>query len=224
MTFHPSFLRRIGFFLVVFLLISAKMAAHTINYDLASMPKNDVGLMYFKLGYTHILPLGLDHILFVLCLFFFSSKLSTVIWQATAFTVAHSITLGLAMYGYIKPLPAIIEPIIALSIFFVAVENLLVEKLRPGRIAIVFGFGLVHGMGFASALTSVGMPSSNYMISLLTFNLGVEMGQLSVILGAWLLLGRWFSDKSWYRKWVVNPISVAIALVALYWTIERTLS
>jgi HupE / UreJ protein len=224
MTFHPSFLRRFGFFLVIFLLISAKMAAHTINYDLASMPKDDVGLMYFKLGFEHILPLGIDHILFVLCLFFFSPKLSTVIWQATAFTVAHSITLGLAMYGYIKPLPAIIEPIIALSIFFVAVENLLVETLRPGRIAIVFGFGLVHGMGFASALTSVGMPTSNYMISLLTFNLGVEMGQLSVILLAWLLLGRWFSDKSWYRKWVITPISVAIALIALYWTFERTLN
>ncbi len=209
-------------FCVLFLLSAGGAAAHTINYELAAMPRSEVGWSYLKIGYEHILPLGVDHILFVLSLFLLSRNLSTIVWQATAFTVAHSITLGLAVYGFIKPLPAVIEPIIALSIFFVAVENLLVDKLRPTRIGIVFAFGLVHGMGFASALTDVGLPPSNYMIALLTFNLGVELGQLSVILLAWLAVGKWFSQRDWYRARVVAPASVAIALVALYWTVERT--
>ncbi len=208
---------------LVLLLASLTLAhAHTINYELAAMSTTDVGWFYLQLGYTHIVPLGLDHILFVLSIFFLSPRLSTVIWQASAFTLAHSITLGLAMYGYIKPVPAVIEPVIALSIFFVAMENILVRELKPSRIAIVFLFGLVHGMGFASALTELGLPPSDYMLSLLTFNVGVELGQISVILAAYWLVGRWFSDKPWYRQRVVMPVSAVIALIALYWTIERT--
>lgn len=198
------------------------LSAHTIDYDLASLSATGVAWEYFKLGYTHILPLGLDHILFVLSLFLLSTRLKTIIWQATAFTIAHSITLGLAMYGYIEPLPSVIEPIIALSIFFVAMENLLVRELKPGRIAIVFGFGLVHGMGFAGALTQLGLPPSAYLTSLLSFNLGVEFGQLSVILAAYFAVGYWFSEKTWYRARVVAPASAFIALIALYWTVERT--
>lgn len=202
--------------------LSAAAQAHTINYDLAKMSQEAVAWSYLKLGFLHILPLGLDHILFVLSLFFLSPKLSTVIWQATAFTIAHSITLGLAAYGIIEPLPAIIEPIIALSIFFVAVENMLVRELKPGRIAIIFGFGLVHGMGFAGALAETGLPPSDYLISLLSFNVGVELGQLAVILTAWLLVGKWFSEKPWYRTRIVHPMSALIAGIALFWTIERT--
>lgn len=208
--------------LLLFLLIYAAAEAHTINYDLAKLSKSGVAWSYLQLGFLHILPLGLDHILFVLSLFLLSSKLSTVAWQATAFTVAHSITLGLAVYGYIQPLPAVIEPIIALSIFFVALENILIQRLKPGRIAIIFLFGLVHGMGFAGALTEVGLPPADYLISLLSFNIGVELGQLSVILIAWLLVGKWFSEKTWYRSRIVNPASAFIAFVALFWTIERT--
>ncbi len=215
-------MRKTTIFAALSLLFIGKMAAHTINYELAAMPKDQLGWSYMKLGFEHILPLGVDHILFVLSLFLLSSKLSTIVWQATAFTVAHSITLGLAMYGYIKPLPTVIEPIIALTIFFVAIENLLVEKLRPGRIAVVFGFGLVHGMGFAGALAGLGLPPSNYLFSLLSFNVGVELGQITVILLAWALVGHWFSKKEWYRRRVVAPASIAIALMALYWTIERT--
>jgi hypothetical protein len=217
-----GFLLRSAGLLLICLLWAGLAEAHTINYDLAGMSKTGVAWVYLQLGFTHIVPLGLDHILFVLSIFFLSPRLSTVIWQASAFTVAHSITLGLAMYGYIKPLPSVIEPIIALSIFFVAVENLLVRELRPGRIAIVFGFGLIHGMGFASALTEVGLPPSDYLMSLLSFNAGVELGQVTVILTAWWLAGKWFSDKPWYRTRIVNPVSACIALIALYWTIERT--
>lgn len=208
--------------LLLCLFLAAAAQAHTINYDLAKLSQSGVAWTYLQQGFLHILPLGLDHILFVLSLFLLSSKLSTVIWQATAFTIAHSITLGLAVYGYIEPLPAVIEPIIALSIFFVALENILVQKLKPGRIAIIFLFGLVHGMGFAGALSGLGLPPADYMTALLTFNVGVELGQLAVILIAYLLVGRWFSEKSWYRKIVVNPASAFIAFVALFWTIERT--
>ncbi len=209
---------------LLLLLTTSTAWCHTIDYDLAALSKSGVGWMYLQLGFTHIVPLGLDHILFVLSIFFLSSKLRTVLWQATAFTVAHSITLGLAMYGYIEPLPSVIEPIIALSIFFVAVENILTQELKPSRIALVFLFGLVHGMGFASALTDVGLPPSDYLLSLFSFNIGVELGQVAVILGAYFLAGHWFSGKNWYRSWVVTPISAGIALLALYWTLERTFS
>lgn len=204
------------------LFIAPALFGHTINYDMARLSQLGVGWAYLKLGFTHILPYGFDHLLFVLSLFFLNSRLKVIIWQATAFTVAHSITLGLAMYGFIKPLPAVIEPIIALSIFFVAMENLLVRELKASRLAIVFLFGLVHGMGFAGALAGLGLPPSGYLVSLLSFNLGVELGQITVILIAWGAAGYWFAKKPWYRTRVVNPVSMAIAAVALYWTIERT--
>lgn len=208
---------------VLCLLLAFGAQAHTINYELASLPQTGIAWVYLKLGYEHIVPLGLDHILFVLSIFFLSPKLKTVLWQATAFTLAHSITLGLAMYGFIQPLPALVEPIIALSIFFVAVENLLVRELKPSRLAIVFGFGLVHGMGFAGVLGQLGLPPGSYLNALISFNVGVELGQITVILLAYFLAARWFAQKDWYRQRIVNPISLAIALLALYWTIERTL-
>ena len=221
-SYHGQIGRLAGLTILFSTLIVTAAHAHTIDYDLAALSQTDVGWMYLQLGFTHIIPLGLDHILFVLSIFLLSTRLRTVIWQATAFTIAHSITLGLAMYGYIEPLPSVIEPIIALSIFFVAVENILVGELKPGRLAIVFFFGLVHGMGFAGALTELGLPPTAYLASLLSFNLGVELGQLAVILGAYLLVGRWFSAKNWYRTRIVHPASACIALIALYWTIERT--
>lgn len=201
---------------------STLLHGHTIDYDLAGLSTSNVVWTYLKLGYTHILPLGLDHILFVLSIFFLSSRLKTILWQATTFTIAHSVTLGLAMYGYIRPLPAVVEPLIALSIFFVAVENLLSRELKPGRIGIVFLFGLVHGMGFAGALSELGLPKSEFWPALLSFNLGVEFGQISIILAAYLLIARKFSGEIWYRARLVQPVSLCIAVIALYWTIERT--
>ena len=209
------------FILLLLLIIPQLGSAHTIA-DLSQFSKTEVGLIYLKLGYEHIIPLGLDHILFVISLFFLSSNIKTVIWQATAFTVAHSITLGLAMYGLVSPPTYIVEPIIALSIMFVAIENIISDKLRPSRILIVFAFGLIHGLGFASALTGLGLPENQFLTSLLTFNLGVELGQITIIALAWILVGKWFGKKPWYRKRIVIPVSVVIALIALYWTIERT--
>lgn len=209
-------------FLICCMLLPSLLSAHPADDIFKNLSRTDVGWMYFKLGYTHILPLGLDHILFVLCIFLLNPKLKSVIWQATAFTIAHSITLGLAMYGLISPPTHIIEPVIALSIFFVAVENILTDKLKPSRIIIVFIFGLIHGMGFASVLTELGLPEKEFVTGLITFNVGVEIGQITVILLAWILIGMWFSKKDWYKKRIVIPLSALIALIALYWTIERT--
>lgn len=195
--------------------------AHADPDALSKLSRSDVAIIYLKLGYTHILPLGLDHILFVVSLFLLNPRLKSVIWQATAFTVAHSITLGLAMYGLIAPPAYIIEPIIALSIMFVALENIITDKLKATRIIIVFAFGLIHGMGFASALTELGLPRSQFLTSLIMFNVGVELGQVTIILLCWLLVGKWFADKPWYRRRIVIPASAAIAVIALYWTIER---
>jgi hypothetical protein len=210
------------FFLIALLFVSDALFAHTVNYDFTSISRTEVGWIYLTMGYTHILPLGLDHILFVLGLFFLNPKLKAVFWQATAFTVAHSITLGLAIYGFIHPVSSIIEPIIALSILFIAIENIFVGELKWWRIFIVFLFGLIHGCGFASALTEVGLPEKNYLLALLTFNLGVEFGQLTVILSAWFLIGKWFSGRVWYRRRIIIPASCIIGCIALYWTIERT--
>lgn len=208
--------------LLVFAVLPGFLQAHVVDDQLAGLSRANISWIYLKLGYTHILPLGLDHILFVLCIYLLNPKLKSVIWQATAFTVAHSITLGLAMYGVIEAPSHIIEPIIALSIFFVAVENILTDKLKPSRLIIVFVFGLIHGLGFAGALTELGLPKKEFVTALITFNLGVELGQISVILLAFLLFGMWFSNKSWYKQRIVVPLSAVIALIALYWTIERT--
>lgn len=211
---------KIAAMLILFFLISLSVFAHD-DGSLAKLSKTEVLGLYLKLGYTHILPLGVDHILFVLCLFLLNPRLKPILWQATAFTVAHTITLGLAMYGVIKPPANIVEPVIALSIMYVALENIFSNKLRASRIGIVFLFGLIHGMGFASALTSLGLPKNAYLESLLMFNLGVELGQITVILAAFLLLGLPFGSKAYYRKKIVVPLSVIIAVIAAYWTVER---
>lgn len=177
---------------------------------------------YIIVGFHHIVPEGLDHILFVLGLFLFSTRLKPLLWQISAFTVAHSITLGLALYGVVRLPTSITEPLIAASIVFVAVENIFVKDLKPWRYAVVFCFGLIHGLGFASAFANTGLPRQNFLIGLVGFNLGVECGQLFVVAGAFLAVG-WFYRRSWYRKGIIIPASSLIALIALFWTFQRIL-
>jgi hydrogenase/urease accessory protein HupE len=180
--------------------------------------------LYFTLGFTHILPHGLDHMLFVLGIYLLSSRPRTVLWQVSAFTVAHSITLGLSMYGLVSVSPRIVEPLIALSIAYVAIENIFLSELKSWRVALVFCFGLLHGLGFAGALKDLGLPRSEFVTALLTFNIGVEAGQLAVIATAFLLVGWHYSNRTWYRGRVVVPASAMIACVAVYWTIQRLYS
>lgn len=194
--------------------------AHAINYALENAPTHDVAWFYIKLGFAHIVPFGIDHILFVVCLCLLNSKLKTVLWQATAFTVAHSITLALSMKSIIALPGAIVEPVIALSILFVAIENLVICELKPWRVALVFLFGLIHGLGFASALNEIGLPRGQFALSLVSFNVGVELGQLLVILVVCAFL-QFFKQRIWYTRRIVYPASLIIICVASYWTIQR---
>ena len=202
-------------------LCTLNVFAHTVNYQLERAPAHEVISFYFKLGIRHIIPDGLDHILFVVGLCLLSTRFKAILWQATAFTVAHTITLALSMKNIIVAPPAIVEPIIALSIMFVAVENMLFSELKPWRIAVVFLFGLVHGMGFASSLNEIGLPRNKFLTSILSFNIGVEAGQVIVIALMFALLILPFGKKPWFKKWVALPLSAVIALIAAYWTIER---
>ncbi len=195
--------------------------AHSINYALENAPVKDVVWFYLKLGFTHIIPAGADHILFVIGLCLLSTKVKTILWQATAFTVAHSVTLALSMKNIVVAPSAVVEPVIALSILFVAIENILLSELKPWRILLVFLFGLIHGMGFASSLNEIGLPPGKFYTSIIAFNAGVELGQVAIILAMFGLLIIPLRDKSWYRKRIVYAMSSAIAVVALYWTVER---
>jgi len=175
---------------------------------------------YLHLGYTHILPKGLDHILFVIGIFLLSTRIKPMLVQVTTFTVAHTMTLGLTIYGVLSLPSTVVEPLIALSIAYVAIENLVTSELKPWRIALVFTFGLLHGMGFAGVLSELGLPRSEAVPALMSFNLGVEGGQVTVIAAMFLALG-WGRHKSWYRRVAVVPLSLAIAAVGLYWTVTR---
>jgi hydrogenase/urease accessory protein HupE len=177
---------------------------------------------YIGLGFEHIIPKGLDHILFVLGLFLLSARLRSLLWQVSAFTLAHSLTLALSIYGVISLPPSVVEPIIAASIVFIAIENVFTSKLHAWRPFVVFAFGLLHGLGFAGVLTELGLPNNAELTAIVGFNLGVEAGQLAVIILAFLAVG-WFRNKAWYRRRIVVPASLIIAAVALYWTIERLL-
>jgi hypothetical protein len=181
----------------------------------------EVAWRYFVLGYTHIVPKGIDHMLFVLGIFLLSAKWRSILLQVSTFTVAHSITLGLTMYGIVSLPARVVEPTIALSIAYVAIENLVTSDLKPWRLALVFSFGLLHGMGFAGVLRDLGLPRARFLNALVTFNAGVEAGQLSVIAVAFAAVAHWRSNRPSYRRFVVQPASMAMALAGLYWTVQR---
>lgn len=195
------------------------------SYDVAAPPpppgRLTVAWRYFVLGFTHIVPHGLDHVLFVLGIFLLTRRARSVLWQVTAFTVAHSITLGLSVYDVIVVSPSIVEPLIALSIAYVALENIVLSELRSWRVALVFAFGLLHGLGFAGVLKELGLLRTDFVTALVTFNVGVEAGQFTVIAAAFLLVGLRFGPRAWYRQRIVVPASAFIACVALYWTVQR---
>jgi hypothetical protein len=175
---------------------------------------------YIPVGFDHILPKGLDHILFVLGLFFLSTRLRPLIWQISAFTLAHTVTLALGAMGWVNVPGSIVEPLIAASIVYVAVENIFAKGLSPWRPFVIFGFGLLHGLGFASVLGEFGLPEGQFIPALIAFNIGVELGQLAIIALAFLAVGG-FTRKSWYRAAIAIPASCIIAFVGAYWCIER---
>lgn len=183
--------------------------------------------LYIKIGIGHILPDGSDHILFVLAIFLASVRVTALAWQVSAFTVAHTMTLALAASGIITPSPAVVEPLIAFTITFVALENLVFRDMTKWRPLVVFGFGLVHGLGFAGFFGELGLPPGQFWSALIGFNLGVEIGQLSVIIAAAIIgigVRRTLRDPAGvagYRSWIVRPGSALIGLTGLWWGIAR---
>lgn len=182
----------------------------------------EVFVRYVISGFDHIIPKGLDHILFVLGLFFFATQFKPLLLQVSAFTVAHTITLALAATGTVSVPGSIVEPLIAASIVYVAVENILGFGNTKWRTIFVFGFGLLHGLGFASVLGDFGIAQGAFIQALIGFNVGVELGQLAVIAIAFALVG-WFMKKDWYRMAIVIPASLVIAGIGAWWVVERTL-
>lgn len=180
-------------------------------------------LRYCAVGFDHIIPKGLDHVLFVLGLFFLAARLRPLFWQVSAFTLAHTVTLAASVLGYVSVPANIVEPIIALSIAYVAVENMISDRLRRWRPVIIFCFGLLHGLGFAGVLKEFGLPDASFITALIGFNVGVELGQLAVIAVAFLAVGIWFRNKAWYRTAISIPCSALIALTGAYWFVERTI-
>jgi hydrogenase/urease accessory protein HupE len=169
--------------------------------------------------------MGLDHILFVLALFLLATSLKPLVIQVTMFTLAHSITLALAMLDVVRLPDKPVEVMIAASIALVAIENLFRDSLSKWRTILIFAFGLVHGLGFAGAFRELlgGVPSNDwggFLSMLVGFNLGVELGQLTVIGLAFLAVG-WAWRKPWYRRAIVVPFSLAIAVCGVYWAITR---
>ena len=175
---------------------------------------------FIRAGFLHVLPLGTDHILFLLGLFLLSRNWSPLLWQISLFTAAHTITLGLTTTGFIQVSSSVVEPIIAGSIIVIALENIFYPKYSHWRLAVVFIFGLIHGLGFASALGNLALPKTALLTSLFGFNIGVEIGQFVVIVLAFLATA-WIRNESSYRKLVIVPGSILIALIGSYWMIQR---
>ena len=184
-------------------------------------PITEVIFSYMVVGFEHIVPKGSDHILFIFGIFLLSIKMKPLLWQVTMFTVAHTITLGLSMNGIVNLPPNIVEPLIALSIAYIGIENIFATQLHKSRLVLVFCFGLLHGLGFAGVLADFGMPDDDFATALISFNVGVELGQLTVICAAFLAVGCWFSAKPWYRNAIIIPSSAAISVIGLFWTFDR---
>ena len=176
---------------------------------------------YTHLGFKHIIPKGLDHILFVLALFLLTPKIKSLLLQVSIFTLAHTITLFLGVLNLIKIPSIIVEPIIALSICFIAIENLFTENIKKTRPYIIFIFGLLHGLGFAGILNEIGISDGLFISSLISFNVGVELGQISVIFLSYVFIALLFQKRLWYRNRVTRPLSLIIASIGLYWFIQR---
>lgn len=188
--------------------------------DPDALPWTRQAALYLRLGFKHIVPEGTDHILFVLGLFFLGITWRKLLSQTTVFTVAHATTLFLSTYGVFSLPSRYVEPGIALSIAWIATENVFKPRLGPSRLAVVFAFGLVHGLGFASSLSEIPFPKRDFIVALLGFNVGVDIGQLFVIAAAFMLVG-WFRHRPWFRSRIAIPCSLVIAGIGLFWAIQR---
>ena len=192
--------------------------------NLAGMPGKNFAsrfLAYLEIGFSHIIPKGFDHIIFVLGIFLLSTNWKIMLSQVTCFTIAHTITLVLSLFGLLALPDRIVEPLIALSIVYVGIENIVTEELKKWRPMLVFLFGLLHGLGFAGVLINIGIPEGYFLESLVAFNLGIEAGQILVVGLAYFILFRFFNKKSAYRKYIVIPGSITISTIGIWMLYDR---
>lgn len=209
----------------------ARAGARTVRLD----PADDAGFVAFLREGIHHILIGYDHIAFLVSLLLaamlvrsggrwapanrVAPRVSHVVGLVTAFTVAHSLTLSLAALGWVRPAGTWVEPMIAASVVLAALNN-----LRPavtGRLwLLAFGFGLIHGFGFAGALGEIGLPRESRLRALLGFNLGVELGQLAIVAVLLPVLAA-VRARPWYARWILPLASVAIALAGLRWLVQR---
>ena len=211
------------------MIFSTYLQPGEISAELSSSSQATISqtiIEYIILGMAHIVPKGLDHILFIFGVFFFAVKLKPLLWQVTMFTLAHSLTLILASLKLVFIPAYIIEPLIALSIGYVAFENVFQRqgkfhsRSNVIRYAVIFFFGLIHGLGFAFVLEDIGLPTGQLILSLLSFNIGVEIAQIGLVVLAYLLM--FYPSKNlWYRKAIQIPCSLVIGLIGIYWFFER---
>lgn len=190
--------------------------------------KSEVAYSYWRMGFNHILD-GIDHLLFLLALVFFIPRFRNLLWAVTAFTVAHSITLALATLGVLYVPSAPTEAVISLSIVFLAVE--IVRKHNGDKTLterypwiVAFIFGLFHGLGFAGALSEVGLPQHEIPLALFTFNVGVESGQVLFIAIVAIIFAVLRKVNIAYPKWSWRVVPYTIGGIAAFWTIQRTIS
>ena len=199
--------------------------SNSFALDLGATPAaGEVIRTYVHSGIIHIIPAGLDHILFVIGLLAYNLSGRALIWQVSLFTVAHTLTLGLASVGWVTVSGDIVEPLIALSIAWIGIENMrkTPSGLRPSRALVVFGFGLLHGLGFASVLSDFGLPTSAFIIGLISFNIGVEIGQLLIVLPVFFALKAMKLTQNRFQRGFQLPVSIAISAVGLFWVAKRT--
>ncbi|MEO0466929.1 MAG: HupE/UreJ family protein [Pseudomonadota bacterium] len=190
-------------------------------------PWQDTLGLYVKIGVDHILPGGTDHILFVLALVLSTRRLKSLALQISAFTLAHTLTLGLAATGVISPAASVVEPLIALTIALVAIEVIFFKEPPRWRLPVVVLFGLIHGMGFAGFFSSLGLPQGQFLSALAGFNIGVEIGQLVVAAVAGVVL--WFARKAlsgvereaYFRPGIIIPASLGVSAIGALWFVER---
>ena len=205
----------------VYTLTAGQPTVHMFGAADDKRAMGEIALAYTALGFEHIMS-GIDHLLFVASLLFLVGFRRQLVWTITAFTVAHSLTLASAALGWLTLRPTPVEACIALSIVLVASEALghrtTLARKWPGLVA--FLFGLVHGMGFAGALKEIGLPENHMLVALLTFNLGVEVGQLAAVASAWLsllLLSRVWPGVARLR----TVLLYGIGSLAAYWSFLR---
>jgi hypothetical protein len=203
--------------------VAAGIAASAATAPRADRPS--IGILLW-LGFRHIVPEGLDHILFVVGLWLGTRTWRSLLVQVTTFTAAHSLTLGLVMAGVIPHggvIGRVVEIGIAVSIAWIAIENCRADGVGRRRWLLVAAFGLLHGMGFAGALSEQPWPADGLAIAVALVNVGIEGGQLAVLAACAALVG-WAWRRPWYRTRIAIPASLAIGLCGLFWAVQRSLA